>query len=51
VTGIALQVRLRIAAAGVITASDVITAWRTFRTPERKPSSGAAHQSPLPERP
>jgi hypothetical protein len=32
--------RNKIAAAGVITASDVITAWRTFSTPGRRPPSG-----------
>jgi hypothetical protein len=32
--------RNRIAAAGVITASDVITAWRTFSTPGRRPVLG-----------
>ncbi|HUA31202.1 MAG TPA: hypothetical protein VMC03_20135 [Streptosporangiaceae bacterium] len=47
--------RNRIAAAGVITASDVITAWRTLSTPGRRPPSwcrapesaaGAAMPSP-----
>src|SRR5437879_10843515 len=32
--------RNRIAAAGVITARAVITAWRTFSTPGRRPSPG-----------
>src|SRR5207249_11732277 len=37
--------RNRIAAAGVITASEVITAWRTLSTPGRRPSPESCAQA------